>query len=237
MLAGTEAKNNAGPAILVSFICAGIASIFSAICYAELGARVPKAGSAYTYTYVCVGELVAFIIGWDMVLEYTVTEGVEQFACRVLVQVPALFQVNTSSPSTTSHKVGAAAVARSLSGYIQELAGIAKYVPTNADYIAVAAVIILCICMAFGVQTSTNLNSFFTITNLVVIAFVVVYGAILAEPSNWCRRFRSAKIVVELFSKSLKNIFISLGFCSISKHSTDSGLIRKQAITRATRKR
>jgi amino acid transporter len=58
-------------------MCAGIASIFSAICYAELGARVPKAGSAYTYTYVCVGELVAFIIGWDMVLEYTVSKGVE----------------------------------------------------------------------------------------------------------------------------------------------------------------
>jgi amino acid transporter len=100
-----------------------------------------------------------------------------------------------NSHSTTSHKVGAAAVARSLSGYIQELADISKYVPTNADYIAVSAVIILCICMAFGVQTSTNLNSLFTLTNLVVIAFVVVYGAVLAEPHNWCRRIRSAKII------------------------------------------
>jgi APA family basic amino acid/polyamine antiporter len=72
VLTGVAAHDKAGPALIVSFVLAGIACIFAALCYAEFAAMVPVAGSAYTYAYATMGELFAWIIGWDLVLEYAV---------------------------------------------------------------------------------------------------------------------------------------------------------------------
>ena len=70
VLTGTVAAQNAGPAVILSFVLAGVASIFAALCYSEFASLVPMAGSAYTYGYATLGELFAWIIGWDLVLEY-----------------------------------------------------------------------------------------------------------------------------------------------------------------------
>src|ERR1051326_1570877 len=70
VLTGTVAARNAGPAVVLSFVLAGVASIFAALCYAEFASLVPMAGSAYTYGYATLGEFVAWIIGWDLILEY-----------------------------------------------------------------------------------------------------------------------------------------------------------------------
>ena len=70
VLTGTVAAQNAGPAVVLSFVLAGVASIFAALCYSEFASLVPMAGSAYTYGYATLGEFVAWIIGWDLVLEY-----------------------------------------------------------------------------------------------------------------------------------------------------------------------
>ena len=69
-LTGVEAKNHAGPAVMVSFLVAGVVSILAALCYCELASSVPTAGSAYTYAYATLGEPIAWIIGWDLVLEF-----------------------------------------------------------------------------------------------------------------------------------------------------------------------
>src|SRR3712207_4641539 len=68
-LTGVEAKSHAGPAVVISFLIAGVVSLLAALCYAELASSVPTAGSAYTYAYATLGEPVAWIIGWDLVLE------------------------------------------------------------------------------------------------------------------------------------------------------------------------
>ncbi len=69
---GAAAHNVAGPALMLSYVVAGITCIFAALCYAEFASMVPVAGSAYTYAYATLGELFAWIIGWDLVLEYAV---------------------------------------------------------------------------------------------------------------------------------------------------------------------
>src|SRR5262249_20833800 len=70
VLTGTVAAQNAGPAVITSFVFAGVASVFAALCYAEFASLVPVAGSAYTYGYATLGEFIAWIIGWDLILEY-----------------------------------------------------------------------------------------------------------------------------------------------------------------------
>src|SRR5512133_1798773 len=72
VLTGVGAHDKAGPALMLSFAVAGVACIFAALCYAEFASMIPVAGSAYTYAYATLGELLAWVIGWDLILEYAV---------------------------------------------------------------------------------------------------------------------------------------------------------------------
>src|ERR671923_824530 len=100
VLTGTVAAQNAGPAVVLSFVLAGLASIFAALCYSEFASLVPMAGSAYTYGYATLGEFFAWVIGWDLVLEYalgavTVAIGwsgyVVSFLADLGIHIPAAY--------------------------------------------------------------------------------------------------------------------------------------------------
>ena len=89
VLTGKAAANYAGPAIVISFILAGLACAFAGLCYAEFAAMIPIAGSAYTYGYATMGEFIAWIIGWDLILEYmfaasTVAVGWSEYVVSLL---------------------------------------------------------------------------------------------------------------------------------------------------------
>src|SRR6476659_4745272 len=99
ILTGVAAHDRTGPALMLSFVMAGLACVFAALCYAEFASMVPVAGSAYTYAYATLGELFAWIIGWDLILEYavgtaTVAHGwsahFQEFTPLLGVRVPAI---------------------------------------------------------------------------------------------------------------------------------------------------
>src|SRR5215212_4257582 len=106
VLTGTAASQNAGPALVISMIFAGIACAFAGLCYAELSSMIPVAGSAYTYAYATMGELMAWIIGWDLVLEYslsssTVAVGWSSHAVSLLREMGMVIPARlTASPGT-----------------------------------------------------------------------------------------------------------------------------------------
>ncbi|MED6266642.1 Cationic amino acid transporter 4 [Characodon lateralis] len=166
VLTGTVAKDTAGPAVIISFIFAGIASLLAAFCYAEFGARFPKTGSAYMFTYVSVGEVWAFLIGWNVILE---------------------------------NMIGGAAVARAWSGYLDSIFNhaIQNFTETHImqwnvpflahypDLLAAGILVVASVFISFGVQVSSYLNHIFSIVSMGVIAFILVFGFMLADPANW----------------------------------------------------
>ncbi|XP_015242911.1 PREDICTED: cationic amino acid transporter 4 [Cyprinodon variegatus] len=166
VLTGTVAKDTAGPAVIISFIFAGIASLLAAFCYAEFGARIPKTGSAYMFTYVSVGEVWAFLIGWNVILE---------------------------------NMIGGAAVARAWSGYLDSIFNhaIQNFTETHImqwnvpliahypDLLAAGILVVASVFISFGVQVSSYLNHIFSTISMGVIAFILVFGFVLADPTNW----------------------------------------------------
>ncbi|XP_042874861.1 cationic amino acid transporter 4-like isoform X1 [Penaeus japonicus] len=166
VLTGTVAKDTAGPGIILSFLLAGFASLLAALCYAEFGARVPKAGSAYVYTYVTIGEFWAFVIGWNIVLEHMI--GAASVARAWSGYMDSLFDGALSNATMT---------------YIGTLhAGLLAQYP---DFLAFAVTLIYCGFLTLGVKGSAYFNSIFTLINLCVMAFVIVAGMMYADVGNW----------------------------------------------------
>src|SRR6266480_3153394 len=183
-------RPGAGPAVVFSFIVAAIACGFAALCYAELAAMIPVSGSAYTYSYATLGEIVAWIIGWDLILEYAVGNmavavswsGYFVQLCDSLVHLKfPLWLVNDHQTATDLLSKGGAALQAYSSNALPVIAGhsIAFNLPA---LLIVAAVTVL---LVYGIRESAHTNTTIVIIKTAVVVFVIAFGAFMVNPSNW----------------------------------------------------
>jgi APA family basic amino acid/polyamine antiporter len=172
VLTGTAASQNAGPALVISMVIAGVACAFAGLCYAELASMIPVAGSAYTYAYATVGELFAWIIGWDLILEYalsmsTIAVGWSGYFVSLMRdlgwEVPAAM---TASPGVAVALPGGGVVAGAFN------------VPAAVIVVLVTALLVI------GIRESANTNTLLVIIKSVVLVIFVAAGIAYVRREN-----------------------------------------------------
>jgi basic amino acid/polyamine antiporter, APA family len=173
VLTGKAAANYAGPAISLSFVLAGVACAFVGLCYAELAAMIPASGSAYTYAYATVGEIFAWVIGWDLVLEYgmgaaTVAVGWSGYAVSLLgsfgIHVPLQWALATGEVATVPN-------GQSVTGIL--------------NLPAVLVVLVLTLLLMLGTRESARVNNVMVAFKLFVIAVVILVGVSYVHTAYW----------------------------------------------------
>jgi APA family basic amino acid/polyamine antiporter len=173
VLTGTVAAQNAGPAVILSFVLAGIASVLAALCYSEFASLVPMAGSAYTYGYATLGEFVAWIIGWDLVLEYalsatTVAIGwsgyVVSFLNDIGIHIPPHWQAARGTVVTLADGTTTTAI-------------------LNLPAVFIIAVVTT--LLVVGIKESASVNNVIVFIKVAVVLLFIVMAAPHVNPDNW----------------------------------------------------
>jgi APA family basic amino acid/polyamine antiporter len=173
VLTGTVAALNAGPAVVLSFVLAGVASIFAALCYSEFASLVPMAGSAYTYGYATLGELIAWIIGWDLVLEYALGAVTVAIGWSGYV-VSFLRDIGINVPCTLS-------AARGIP--VQCADGTAATAIFNLPAVLIIAIVTT--LLVIGIKESANFNNVIVFVKVAVVLLFIVGAAHAINPANW----------------------------------------------------
>lgn len=202
--AGAAGHLGAGPALVLSFVLVAVACGFAALCYSEFAAMVPVSGSAYTYAYATLGELIAWIIGWDLILEYAVgnvavaiswSDYFQSLLTGFKIHWPAWLATDYRTAVQAIHAIAAAkaggkdlstlddTVMRGGQAWDQapQLAGL--HIIFNLP--AVLIVALLTWILVRGIRESAGFNSTMVILKLGIIAFFVAIGAMYVEPANW----------------------------------------------------
>src|SRR6476661_4552302 len=165
VLTGTAAANQAGPAIVLSYVIAGLACGFAALCYAEFAAMIPISGSAYTYAYATLGEIFAWMIGWDLILEYavgsmTVAVGWSGYFQRILAGFGVHLPVWMSAAPD----------------------------PATGSLVNIPAMLIvlgIMVLLVIGVRESARFNATMVAVKLAAVAFFIIIGFSYVKPENW----------------------------------------------------
>lgn len=161
---GVAAATEAGPAVALAFVAAGIGAAAAALCYAELAAMIPVSGSAYTYSYAVLGEFLAWLIGWNLLLEYTL--GVAVVAIGIAVYLgEVLSGVGLTLPTWAT------------SGYFMGDGGV-------INLFAVLLCLFIAGLQIRGIEESTKFNSAMVVLKLAIIVFVIAVGVFYVDPAN-----------------------------------------------------
>src|SRR5437867_7901218 len=174
VLTGVAVHDRAGPAMIVSFAVAGFACALAALCYAEFASMAPVAGSAYTYAYATLGELFAWIIGWDLIIEYAVSgaavaHGASHYFQDVLsILHITLPQVLTDAPFDYNPALG-------------KLVATGKFL----DLPAMVIISLVTVVLVIGIRESATFNAAMVILKVTIVLFIIVVGAFYVNPANW----------------------------------------------------
>lgn len=186
VLTGLAAKEFAGPSLILSFVLSGLACIFVALCYAEFASMVPLAGSAYTYSYVALGEIFAWIIGWDLILEYSLASSLVAVGwSHYFVKLLGLFGLHiplwlTNDYWTLSH------LTQDL--FTQSVPFI-HGIPIVFNLPAALIIIAITTLLVIGIKESASFNSIIVGVKLAVIFLVIFVGWFYVKGDNWGNSF------------------------------------------------
>ena len=195
-IVGDHLRPGAGPAIVLSFLLTAITCGFAALCYAEFAAMVPISGSAYTYAYASLGELVAWIIGWDLIVEYAVGNiGVaigwsgyfRELLSHFGLSLPAWLATDFRSATIAAEAVAAGATDPT-SQYLASAISNAPHlfgIPFVANVPAFFAVLSITCILVIGIKESATSNNAMVLLKIGIILFFVAVGATLIKPTNW----------------------------------------------------
>src|SRR5207248_9478325 len=193
ILTGVAAHDRTGPALMLSFVLAGIACVFAALCYAEFASMVPVAGSAYTYAYATLGELFAWIIGWDLILEYAVGSATVAHGWSAHFQefIPIFHEGLAWIPAKLPHAIHTAPINYCPNVDVAGGCPHAGIVSTGSyfDLPAILITLILTIVLVKGIKESASFNAFMVAIKLVIVLMVIGIGGYLIitvyGTSNW----------------------------------------------------
>ena len=195
-IAGDQIRPGAGPAIVISFLLTALTCGFAALCYAEFAAMVPISGSAYTYAYASLGELIAWLIGWDLIIEYAVGNiGVaiawsgyfRELLSHFNLTIPAWLATDYRSSSMAAEAVAGGAT-DAYNVYIASALAEAPRLfgfPVIANLPAVLIIVLITIILVIGIRESANWNTAMVLLKIGVVVFFVAVGSTLVQPSHW----------------------------------------------------
>ncbi len=195
-IVGDAARPGAGPAIVFSFLLTAVACGFAALCYAEFAAMVPISGSAYTYSYAALGEFVAWIIGWDLIVEYAVGNiGVaigwsghfRELLSHVGLSMPAWLSTDYRSAHDAFNAVAAGATDAPTAFLASAWSAAPRPIgfPVIVNLPAACVVFLMTIILVRGIKESASFNNWMVILKIAIILFFIAVGAFLIQPSNW----------------------------------------------------
>jgi basic amino acid/polyamine antiporter, APA family len=182
---GEVVRYGAGPALIFSFVLLGIVCGLAALCYAELAAMIPQAGSAYAYSYATLGELVAWIIGWDLILEYAVGNIAVAIAWSgYFMSLLSGFGLTLPPWLTHGYRTALLSSDTAVHGLLQSAPRIAG-VPVLVNIPAALIVMAITWLLYIGVRESARANNIMVVVKLLVLAFFVVLGGMHIDPANY----------------------------------------------------
>src|SRR5438046_807296 len=187
ILTGVAAHDRTGPALMLSFVLAGLACVFAALCYAEFASMVPVAGSAYTYAYTSLGELFAWIIGWDLILEHPV--GFRTLAHGLSAHFQEFIPIFHEGVSWIPAKIPTIFHSAPVNYCVSVGAGCPHtgFVATGSyfDLPAVLITFILTVILVKGIKESASFNALMVAVKLIIVLMVIGIGVFFINTANW----------------------------------------------------